>query len=356
MMLEWKDIWFYSMLLITILIVLHIMSSTDYKNKIAPYYSPFIIPLFTLLIAFFFCNEEIIIYSDKFMYELDYIHAGQGYALPEKDIGFYIYTKIIASFTNSSVWFFFITAILYMMGYIIFITRKIIPAYQFILFVTILTSMGFYAYANNTLRAGLALSIFVTLLAQPYLLKPKTLVLLVIILLIHKSLLLPIVGLALTILYKRKDHYAALWMVCLLLSLGAGSTFVTLFGSYFSFADERVMQYAAEGSTHYKTGFRWDFVIFSVLPLALAWYYRKKGYNDPFYHQILSIYTICNAFWLLLIRMPFSDRLATLSWFLIPVIIMYPLLTKRIFEKQHFWIAGVLLANMLITITLNMKS
>ena len=68
---------------------------------------------------------------------------------------------------------------------------------------------------------------------------------------------------------------------------------------------------------------------------------------------LVMVVLMVAAFWLLLIRMPFSDRLATLSWFLIPVLIMYPLLTIRIFEKQHFWIAGVLLVNVIITFYLN---
>src|SRR5690606_36663737 len=104
----------------------------------------------------------------------------------------------------------------------------------------------------------------------------------------------------------------------------------------------------------YKTGFRWDFVIYSILPILLARYYQKRGFQDRLYSQLVSMYTIANAFWILLIRMPLSDRLANLSWFLIPVLIMYPLLTKRIFERQHFWIAGVLLVNVLITFYLNM--
>lgn len=353
--MQWAEIWYYVLMFITLIIVLYITLYHDYHKQVAPSFPKSIIFLLIIFIALFFANEPLLIYSDKWMYELDYTKALKGFESDEKDVGFKVYTQIISLITNSAAQFFFITAIIYMTGYYIFIQKYITPSFQFILFFTILSSMGFYPYANNTIRAGLALSLFVFLLSRDYLLKVPTVLLLLLTVLIHKSLLLPVVALLITLLYQRKDQFLKVWLVCLILSLVAGNTFVSLFGEFFSFADNRVSQYSSAQVTHYRTGFRWDFVAYSVAPIILAKYYKKKGYNSRFYDQVISLYTIVNAFWLLLIRMPFSDRLATLSWFLIPVLIMYPLLTKRIFEKQHFWIAGVLLINALITFTLNMK-
>ncbi len=355
MVLQWAEIWYYGLMFLTLLILLYIVFYSDHQKHLAPSFPKSIIFVLIVLIALFFANEPLLMYSDKWMYELDYIKAMNGVETDEKDLGFKIYTQIIALLTSSAAQFFFITAIIYMTGYYIFVQKYIAPSYQFILFFTIISSMGFYPYANNTLRAGLALSLFVFLLSRDYLLKVPTLLLLLLTILIHKSLLLPVAALIITLLYKRKDQFLGVWLVCLILSLAAGNIFVTLFGEFFSFADNRVSQYSSVQVAHYKTGFRWDFVAYSVAPIILARYYKKRGYSNPFYNQIISLYTIVNAFWLLLIRMPFSDRLATLSWFLIPVLLMYPLLTKRIFEKQHFWIAGVLLINALITFTLNMK-
>lgn len=349
----WSELWYYGVMFVTLLLILHIFLFQGYQNSLAPSYSYQIIFVLMVAIGLFFSTEEVIIYGDKWVYELDFLKVDRGESLPAKDIGFYLYMKLVAFLTDSSSVFFLITGLLYLTGYYVFIEKKIIPKYRLILFFTFITSMGFYAYGTNTLRAGLALSFFLMLLSRPYLLKLSTLILVLIIITIHKSLLLPVAALMVSTVYRRKDQFLALWLISLALSLVAGSTFVNLFGEFFSFTDDRVIAYSNANNLQYKTGFRWDFVIFSVLPMVLARYYMKKGYSNRFYNQILSMYTIANAFWLLLIRMPFSDRLATLSWFLIPVLIMYPLLTKRIFEKQHFWIAGVLLVNVIITFYLN---
>lgn len=353
--LAWSELWYYGVMFLTFLLVLHIVLFSGYQKALAPSYPYQIIFVLIFAIGLFFSWEPVLIYGDKWVYELDFFKANSDVTQEGKDVGFYLYIKFVAFLTDSSAMFFFITALVYMTGYYVFIQKKIVAEYRLLLFITIITSMGFYAYANNTLRAGLALSLFLLLLSRNYFFKLPTFLLIVVVITIHKSLLLPVLALVLSLLYRRKDNYLALWVACLALSLAAGSTFVNLFGEFFSFADERVTQYSSGQSLLYKTGFRWDFVVFSLLPIALAHYYKRKGYHDPFYEQMLSMYIIANAFWLLLIRMPFSDRLASLSWFLIPVLIMYPLLTKRIFEKQHFWIAGVLMINALITFTLNMK-
>lgn len=354
--LAWTDLWYFGVLFVTILLTFHIIFHQEYRTFIAPSYSYRIIWILIVAISVFFAMEEVVIYGDKWVYQLDFNKAKYSWELPDKDLGFYLYIKAVSFFTDKSFVFFLITALLYMIGYYVFIRKHIIPPYRFILFFTVITSMGFYSYANNTLRSGLALALFLAVMSRPYFLKLGTLLLMLLVVFIHKSLLLPAGALLLSLMYRPKNYFMEVWLVCLLLSLLIGDVFVNLFGEYFSFADSRVTDYTAQNhQLQYKTGFRWDFVIFSVIPILLARYYQKKGYSNRLYSQLLSMYVISNAFWLLLIRIPFSDRLATLSWFLIPVLIMYPLLTKRIFEKQHFWIAGVLLVNVLVTFYLNVS-
>ncbi len=353
--ISWSEIWYSSLAFLIFLVVSRLFFFNDYKRRLSPAFSSQIVSFFIVLIALFFASEPIILYSDKWLYQKDFYRISNGMMFEIKDAGFYFYTKLISLVTGSSEIYFFLTALLYLTGFYIFAVQKIDSKYRLLLFLAFVSGMGFYSYGNNTIRAGLALSLFLVVMSRPYLFNFSTLVMLVIVLALHKSLLLPLAALLISLIYRRSDHFFTLWMVCLLLSLFAGEGFVGLFGEFFSFADARVTEYTTTTVENYKTGFRWDFVLFSLFPILLAKYYMKQKYKDPLYSQLLSMYIISNAFWLLLIRMPFSDRMATLSWFLIPVLIMYPLLTKRIFEKQHFWIAGVLLVNMLITFTLNMK-
>jgi hypothetical protein len=103
----------------------------------------------------------------------------------------------------------------------------------------------------------------------------------------------------------------------------------------FGFVDERVDKYIgsmdSEEDSNYKKGFRLDFVIYSVVPILISLFYIwKKKINDRFYNRIVGTYLWANSVWLLAIRMVHTDRLAYLSWFLIPLLTLYP-----IFNYQH---------------------
>ena len=52
------------------------------------------------------------------------------------------------------------------------------------------------------------------------------------------------------------------------------------------------------------------------------------------YEQVYRMYVLVNALWLLFIRVPYSDRFAYLSWFLIPFLLLYPVLNGRL-DTQH---------------------
>lgn len=94
--------------------------------------------------------------------------------------------------------------------------------------------------------------------------------------------------------------------------------------------DERLYRYTNNiGGSSYKTGFRMDFIIYSVIPILIAYYYTKKAQAiSSLYHQIYRTYILANAFWLLVIRMTYTDRMAYLSWFLIPYIVLYPIISN----------------------------
>lgn len=47
--------------------------------------------------------------------------------------------------------------------------------------------------------------------------------------------------------------------------------------------------------------------------------------------QIYNTFLITNAFWVLVIRAAYSNRFAQISWFIMPIILIYP------FMKQRFW-------------------
>ena len=85
-----------------------------------------------------------------------------------------------------------------------------------------------------------------------------------------------------------------------------------------------------------ETRFRWDFLLYSFMPILLGWYaiFKRKVY-DKTYLMLLGTYIYANAFWVLAIRAIFSNRIANLSWFLYPIVLAYPLLNLPVFKNSH---------------------
>ena len=126
----------------------------------------------------------------------------------------------------------------------------------------------------------------------------------------------------------------AFWLVCLVASLFLGNYFEILFTSL-GF-DDRMSAYTSNvdysGFAH--SGFRWDFLIYSVVPIILGFFVTRRSTQDKVYSTLLNTYILCNAFWVLVIRAQFSDRFAGLSWLMYPIVIAYPLLKMDIWSNQ----------------------
>ena len=77
-------------------------------------------------------------------------------------------------------------------------------------------------------------------------------------------------------------------------------------------------------------GYRIDFLIYSVMPIFISYYYKKLGYVPSIlYAQLYHTYIVTNALWLLVIRMAYTNRIAYLSWMIIPFIVLYPIIENK---------------------------
>src|SRR5690606_344375 len=104
-------------------------------------------------------------------------------------------------------------------------------------------------------------------------------------------------------------------------------------------SDNRATNYLSgqvDTSLFASTGFRWDFLLYSAVPVFTGWYYiYKKKYYDRHYNLLYATYLIANSFWILVIKANYSNRFAYLSWFMMGLVIVYPLLKKYIVSKQQ---------------------
>lgn len=110
--------------------------------------------------------------------------------------------------------------------------------------------------------------------------------------------------------------------------------------------DDRIQGYFTKDYSQFShAGFRWDFLLYSIVPILLGKYITDRGCEDRIYSVLLNTYILANAFWVLVIRAEFSDRFAALSWTLYPFVIAYPLLKLQIWEHQQRKAALGLLLN-----------
>lgn len=268
-----------------------------------------------------------------------------------KDVLFQFYIWVMAQLT--SVTFFFLTcAFLYV--YPLYVAcRRIFKAYWSFGFIILLVSMSFWAYGTNGIRNGIASSVFILGLSYYY--QPRKMwAWFILSVFIHKSMMLPAAAAVIPYFIRDPRIYFYGWLAAIPMSVLFGGAWEALF-SALGF-DDRVSYltddtYADQFSS---TGFRWDFLLYSASAVFVGWYFIfKKGLKDLFFQHMVGIYLISNAFWILVIRASFSNRFAYLSWFMMGLVICYPVLKKYYYNDQYKLMGQVLILYFIFTLAIN---
>lgn len=223
-------------------------------------------------------------------------------------------------------------------------SQRLLANYWPLGFLFLIAHISFYGFAVNGIRNGMAMSLFT--LAITYR-RWRAWLLMAAAIGLHGSLILPIVAWAGASFGFKAKWSIAFWIACLLIALAVPGV-ATLLATWLP-ADDRLGQYAELGSQFddqfSSTGFRWDFVLYSALPIMVgAFFIFRKRRFDTFYLKLFSTYVITNAVWLLLIQLPFSNRFAYLSWGIMGLVIAYPLIKWKVFKQQQVIFAGLLVA------------
>lgn len=262
---------------------------------------------------------------------LDFQSHGFSYDSQRGEVAFLIYTWIISRFTSYKGWF-VVTAVIYMGSYWL-AAKRMTREYSFILFLSIVCNFQFLSYGSNTIRAGFAASLLT--LAISFCNKPKVMFLLFVsAFFCHKSMAIPIGALLVAYRFLDKSKWLLfVWLLSIVISYGFGSHFGAFVSGFVQ--DTRADYFIVNAAkTHYRVGFRWDFLLYSSIPVILGyWYMYFQNFKSEFYHWIYNTYLIANAFWVLVIRAEYTDRFAYLSWFLFPVLLFYPLLSQQLFRE-----------------------
>lgn len=245
--------------------------------------------------------------------------------------------------------FFLMNAVVYI-GSLWLATVRIFKNYYYLPFLVILGMFTFWNYGVNGIRNGMGASLFI--LAMTYTQNLPAMISLIILGIgCHTSVALMAVAAGIAWFIKNSYYYLAGWIACLGLSYAVGGRIQSyLAGLGFMQQEERFSAYLT-GSNQYgeivftSMTFRWDFVLYSAIGVALGYYFIfRKNYKDEYYHYIYNIYLATNAFWLLIIRANFSNRFAQISWFILPLVLVYPFLRKRFWQNQEKALAIAIIA------------
>lgn len=244
-----------------------------------------------------------------------------------KDFGFTLFSLSCKSMGFSTSNYFLICAFLYLFP-LYKVARKIGGRFSFFFFLMCISSFSFYDYGVNIVRNGIASS-FLLFAIINYKKRFVFIFYALIGMLFHLSILVPFIVTLIILYSKISEKYCLLiWGI----SIFGGIYITEIFRNSIleiGWLESRTSLYLSQQNPNMdifsREGFRWDFLIYSSFPILLSLYYvYKKNVKDEIYIFLLKIYLLTNSIWLLINSVPFSNRFAYLSWFMMPILIFYP--------------------------------
>ena len=217
--------------------------------------------------------------------------------------------------------------------------RKLFPDHRLTAYLVFLAAFSTFSYATNGIKAGAAASLFI--LAMGYRENLKVCIPLVLLSWgFHHSMIMVVAGLAVTLFVKNPKYYFWGWCFCFLMAVAHITAFAQLFAGYTTEhgANYLLTEGGYEGT---KGGFRIDFILYSAMPVLVGWYavFKKKMNLSPLYKDLLNLYLCLNGIWMLCMYANFTNRIAYLSWFLYPIVLIYPFLNEH-WGKNRYKIFG----------------
>lgn len=221
---------------------------------------------------------------------------------------------------------------------------RIFKSYYYIPLLVIFSMFTFWQYGVNGIRNGMGASIFI--LAMSYVNKPTIMIGIGLLACgFHKSIYLMMAAGGLAWFFKNTYYYLAGWISCVGISYVAGFRIQNFLATIGFGDDDRFSGYLTGDNmigslVQMSMVFRWDFLAYSALGVAVGYYFIfRRNFKDEYYHWIYNTFLATNAFWVLIIRAAYSNRFAQISWFIMPIVLIYPFLKVR-FWNNHEKILG----------------
>lgn len=227
---------------------------------------------------------------------------------------------------------FFVTMSSFYFGFMYWACQKLFPRDTVYALLIILGAFSTFSYGTNGIKAGVAASIFLCALAYSKQILP-CIIFLFLSLGCHHAMMLPVVAFGICYFYRNPRVFVAIWIVCVLLAALHITSFEEIFASL---SDERGTGYLLNENPEFNSRFRPDFVFYSFLPALLGYLILfHTSYQSSTYKLIYSTYLLTNSVWMLCMYVQFNNRIAYLSWLMIPFVIIYPFFDKEFIPGQY---------------------
>ncbi len=377
---------FFWMVFITCLIMFFHYSSSNNCDKLLTTGSMVPALLLTIFLVIFIGLRPVHwIYGDTMTYARTYTRISSEYG--EIDWHAEWLFSVIRTWCKSmgfTVSGFFIVVEAGYLGFMFWAYKKALWENVWFAMMFALSAYSTFSYGVNGMRNGLACSIIT--LAVVFAAKDKKIivagVLCFLAMGIHKSTLLPIVATVVALYVIKKPKFALwFWLISIPLSLVAGGPISNIFMSM-GF-DDRATSYMSGDNMQYgnfsHTGFRWDFLAYSAMPVWLIWHVVKRTEQKRLemgiektteeeesgvygagimadaesmrvFNVLSVVYLLTNAFWVMVIKAAFSNRFAYLSWFIYPLVLAYGVIRLHIWEDQDKKAGLILLGHAAFTL------
>lgn len=260
-------------------------------------------------------------------------------------------TWIGSNYLGTTFLFVSIAAIYFICTYIA--CKRMFPRDTLAAYLVFLAAFSTFTYGTNGIKAGAAGAIF--LMAMSYRDNLKICIPLVLVSWgFHHSMIMAVVAFALTLVYKNSKIYFTAWCFCLLIAIAHITLFQELFAEILSDSGDSGVVYldSVNGEWGGKKGFRIDFVIYSSMPILVGYWavYKKRLQLSKIYTCLLNLYMTLNGTWMLCMYANFTNRIAYLSWFLYPVVLIYPYLNENWGPTRYKSFSLVMLAHLGFTL------
>lgn len=326
------------------------ISSLKYKKRDGT----FILALFMVLFIGFRPESGIFIDMMNYITHYHALYEGEVFSFNINAENFLFDNYLLwigSNYLGTTFLFVSIAAIYFICTYIA--CKRMFPQDTLIAYLVFLAAFSTFSYGTNGIKAGAAGAIF--LMAISYRENLKICIPLVLASWgFHHSMIMVVVAFVLTLVYKNSKVYFVGWCFCLLMAILHITFFQELFAGILSDSGEvRGATYLTDSSDWGgKTGFRIDFVIYSAMPILVGYWavYKKKLQLSKLYTCLLNLYMTLNGTWLLCMYASFTNRIAYLSWFLYPIVLIYPYLNEDWGSMRYKTLNKVTLAHLGFTL------